>query len=152
VAAERRTSIGTRVSGRAGAWDYNWEAIVQFGHFGDDDIRAWTVATETGVTFFDVLWRPRLALSANIASGDKDPGDGKLQTFNPLFPRGNYFSEDATLGPRNFFNVHRFVTFQLGDAVHGEILLTPMGVWKRPEQSDRVMSRKCDAAQAAARW
>src|SRR3546814_10790221 len=33
-----------------------------------------------------------------------------FRSFNPLFPRGNYFSEAAVLGPRNFFNVHPFMT------------------------------------------
>ena len=55
-------------------------------------------------------WSPRLGLSANIASGDRNPADHDLQTFNPLFPRGNYFSELALLGPRNFFNLHPALT------------------------------------------
>ena len=29
-----------------------------------------------------------------------------------LYPRGNYFNELATLGPRNFFNVHPFLTLK----------------------------------------
>ena len=45
-----------------------------------------------------------------LASGDRNPDDPDLQTFNPLFPRGNYFSELALLGPRNFYNVHPFLT------------------------------------------
>lgn len=135
VAAERRTSVGARLSGKAGAWDYNWEAIGQFGRFGGDDIRAWTVATETGVIFADVPSRPRLGLSANIASGDKNPSDGRLQTFNPLYPRGNYFSEDATLGPRNFFNVHPSLTLQLDDAL---ALTTDVNFFWRLEKTDGV--------------
>ena len=49
-------------------------------------------------------------LSANVASGDRDPQRPRPRTFNPLFPRGNYFSEDATLGPLNFYNTHLFLT------------------------------------------
>ena len=105
VAEETRHSIGARAWGESGAWDWNWEAVFQFGSFGDGDIRAWTLASETGRTWGEVPWRPRLGLSANIASGDDDPDSVDLQTFNPLFPRGNYFSEAAVLGPRNFFNV-----------------------------------------------
>jgi len=110
TARERRHSIGTRFHGAAGGWDWNWEAIYQFGSFGDGSISAWTIASDTGFTFENRPWRPRIALSANIASGDGDPSDADLGTFNPLFPRGNYFSEAAVLGPRNFFNVHPFVT------------------------------------------
>jgi len=110
IAKETRHSLGTRLWGEAGGWDFNWEAIYQFGEFGAGDISAWTVASETAYTWPEILWRPRLALSANIASGDNDPNNDDLGTFNPLFPRGNYFSQAAVLGPRNFFNLHPYVT------------------------------------------
>lgn len=110
TARERRHSIGARFHGEERGWDWNWEAIYQFGSFGEGDISAWTIASETGFTFEHRPWRPRIALSANVASGDGDPADADLGTFNPLFPRGNYFSQAAVLGPRNFFNIHSFVT------------------------------------------
>lgn len=47
-------------------------------------------------------------LSANIASGDDARGDGTLSTFNALYPNASYFSEDAVLGPANFFNIHPY--------------------------------------------
>jgi hypothetical protein len=134
-ARERRISIGARLSGTAGGWDYNWEIVGQFGRFGDAGIRAWTVATETGYTFADLPLKPRVALSANIASGDKSPDDGRLQTFNPLFPRGNYFSEDATLGPRNFVNLHPFLTLQFADDI---ALTTDINLFWRLERGDGV--------------
>ena len=43
----------------------------------------------------------RLGLRAGIASGDKDPEDPNLETVNPLFVRGNYFSEAGFLAPQN---------------------------------------------------
>jgi len=45
-------------------------------------------------------------LKAAIASGDRNPHDDALQTLNPLFPRGTYFTEASLLGPQNFFHVH----------------------------------------------
>jgi Alginate export len=51
-----------------------------------------------------------VGLSTNIASGDREATDPDLETFNPLFPRGSYFSETALLGPRNFFNVQPSLT------------------------------------------
>lgn len=110
TARERRHSIGTRLHGAERNWDWNWEAIYQFGRFGEGNISAWTIASETGFTFEDRPWRPRIALSANIASGDSNPANADLGTFDPLFPRGNYFSQAAVLGPRNFFNIHPFLT------------------------------------------
>lgn len=111
-ADEQRHSFGLRLWGEELGWDWNVEAVYQFGSFGDGDISAWTLASQTGFTFAALPWQPRIALSTNIASGDTDADDADLGTFNPLFPRGNYFSEDAVLGPRNFFNVHPFVTVQ----------------------------------------
>ena len=106
TARELRHTLGLRFFGRRGIWDWNWEAAGQFGSFGDGRIRAWTLASDTGVTLEDLPFAPRFGLLLDIASGDDTPGDGDLGTFNPLFPRGNYFSEAAVLGPRNFFNVN----------------------------------------------
>ncbi len=107
---ETRHTIGTRLWGAHSGWDWNVELAGQAGKFNGGDIRAWTVASEIGRRWSDAPLKPRLALSANIASGDRNAGDRRLGTFNPLFPRGSYFDELALLGPRNFVNLHPFVT------------------------------------------
>jgi hypothetical protein len=99
TASETRHSLGGRLWGKAEGWDYNLESLFQWGHFGSAEIRAWTVASDTGHTWNDAPLQPRLGLRANVASGDDDPNDDALETFNPLYPRGNYFNELATLGP-----------------------------------------------------
>jgi len=104
--SERRHSFGSRLSGQAESWDYNWEFVYQWGTFGSGDIRAWTLATETGYQWRAIDWTPHLGLSVNVASGDKNPDDRDLESFNALYPRGNYFSQAAVLGPRNFYNLH----------------------------------------------
>lgn len=106
VATERRWSLGIRVFGAKRSWDWNWEFAGQGGRFGSTHIRAWSLATDTGYTFAGVSGQPRVAMLLAVASGDKDPLDRRLGTFNPIYPRGNYFGDEATLGPRNFFNVH----------------------------------------------
>ena len=111
-AAERRHTLGMRYFGSQGGWEWNLEPMVQFGRYGNANLRAWTVASETSYTWSHVTLRPSLKLSANVASGDRDPDDPDLETFNPLFPRGNYFSEDAILGPQNFYNAHVFLTLR----------------------------------------
>jgi len=110
---ERRQTLGMRLFGMVDGWHWNWEPMIQFGRFAGADIRAWTVASETGYTWSRVRWQPDLTLSANVASGDRDASDPDLETFNPLFPRGTYFSEDAVLGPLNFYNAHLFFTLHL---------------------------------------
>ena len=103
---EERHTIGTRFFGTAGRWDFNHEAMYQFGNFGAGDINAWSVATDHGCTLTNLWARPRLGLKAAIASGDHSAKSQDLETLNPLFPRGNYFTEASLLGPQNFFDVH----------------------------------------------
>ncbi|MEM9445282.1 MAG: alginate export family protein [Verrucomicrobiota bacterium] len=109
-ANETRHSLGSRLFGKQGAWDWNYEFIYQLGDFGNADISAWTVATINGYTFERLPWSPRVELSMNIASGDDDPNDNELNTFNPLFPKLPYFEEASVLVPQNFFNVDPAVT------------------------------------------
>ncbi|MCM0000122.1 MAG: alginate export family protein [Erythrobacter sp.] len=106
---ERRHSLGLRAHGEAQGWFWDWEAAYQTGRFAGGDIAAWTLATKTGYRWEGRKWQPELMLSANIASGDGDPGDGTLRTFNALYPNASYFSENAVLGPANFFNLHPYL-------------------------------------------
>lgn len=105
---ERRHSLGLRAHGELAGWFWDWEAVYQTGRFASGNIQAWTLATKTGYRWRAAAWQPELMLSANIASGDGDPGDGTLRTFNALFPNASYFSENAVLGPANFFNLHPY--------------------------------------------
>lgn len=111
VADQERYSAGLRSFGETGRIFWNWEAIYQWGQHGDLDISAWTLATNTGYRF-DTVWSPAISLSANIASGDSDNGDQTLGTFDPLYPRGNYFSDAAILGPANFYNLNPYLTLE----------------------------------------
>jgi hypothetical protein len=113
--SEQRHTLGARFSGRAQAWDWDWEAMYQFGEFADGDISAWSIASSTGYTISDTPLSPRLGFKANIISGDDDPSDADLQTFNPLFPKGKYFGELSLLGPENLINLHSTLDLQLGD-------------------------------------
>lgn len=106
---ERRHSLGLHAHGEAAGWFWDWEAVYQTGRFAGGDIAAWTLATKTGYRWQAATWQPELMLSANIASGDKTRGDGRLGTFNALYPNASYFSENAVLGPSNFFNLHPYV-------------------------------------------
>ncbi|MEN1727802.1 MAG: alginate export family protein [Pseudomonadota bacterium] len=111
VADQRRETVGVRHFGERGPWSWNHEVAYQFGRHGDLDIETWTVASITGRQF-EGAWQPELRLSMNVASGDDDPGDGELGTFEALYPRGNYFSEAAVLGPSNFYNIHPQVSIR----------------------------------------
>jgi len=114
TAQEVRHTVGARISRpiateRPGL-DFDYEGLWQFGTFGSVDIQAWTVASETGYRFPTVRLKPRFSVKADISSGDH-PSSRTLGTFNPLFPKGNYFGVLATTGPGpiNFIDVHPHV-------------------------------------------
>jgi hypothetical protein len=107
TAQENRSSLGTRFfSDKNSSFDYDWEAVWQYGNFGTSDINAWTVATNTGYSLKKTKWKPRFGLKANIASGDSSKSDHTLNTFNALFPKGAYFNEAAIIGPANIIDLH----------------------------------------------
>ncbi len=106
TAPELRETVGARLWRRAAPWDYNFEVIYQWGRFGSGPIRAWTFASDSGLTLRTAAWRPRFGLKADITSGDQDPTEPTLQSFNPLFPRGAYFGENQLIGPVNHIDLH----------------------------------------------
>ena len=100
----RRTvySIGNRLHGRCGSWDYETEAAAQFGTYAGDRIRAWMATAGAGYTFADVSWKPRIGLLYDYASGDSNPSDAIHGTFNQLFPLGHaYFGYLDRVGRQN---------------------------------------------------
>jgi hypothetical protein len=111
TAHEVRHSLGVRVSRPVAnehpRWDFDDEALWQLGSFGEANIRAWTVATETGYRIPTIPLKPRFSAKADISSGDH-PATNTLGTFNPLYPKGNYFGVLTTTGPGpiNFIDVH----------------------------------------------
>jgi hypothetical protein len=110
---ELRHSIGLRVFGERRAWDWNFEGVGQWGSFGAVSIRAWTLSSDAGYTFSTLPLSPRLGLKMDAISGDRDPLDGTLGTFNPLFPKLPYFSEANLATPANLLDIQPSVTLSL---------------------------------------
>lgn len=117
TAHEHRHSVGTRLWGNKPPVDYNFEFVYQWGSFGRGDILAWTVASDTGYTLKNILFSPRIGLKADITSGDKNPKNPDLQTFNPLFPKGAYFNETELIGPANLMDLHPSVDLHVTEPV-----------------------------------
>jgi len=89
---ERRYLVDVRLTGSGGGFDWDAEAMAQSGSIGARVIRAWTTEAIVGRTFESVPLSPRVSLQFDAASGDKNPADDRLNTFNPLFPSGYYFT------------------------------------------------------------
>ena len=119
---EIRHTVGSRVFRDQpvpfGSLDWNYEGVLQFGTFeserGHGDILAWGVGTETGYTL-DAPLTPRFSFRANLVSGDNNPDDGNLQTFNPLYPKGKYFGELNPIGPYNLINLQGGLSLRVTD-------------------------------------
>jgi hypothetical protein len=100
IADETRHTIGARIW-RQRAWGYDGEAMFQFGRFGTGDIRAWRVVANGSHIWSGATWKPRVDGVLDIASGDRNPRDPDLQTFNALFQSGTYSGRAQLLGPNN---------------------------------------------------
>lgn len=109
---EIRHSIGTRIWRNDGNWKYDLEALYQFGKLADKTVSAWTASINTSYAFSDTKLKPEIGLKTELISGDRSYDDQKLQTFNPLFPRGAYFGLAALIGPSNLVDVHPSLTLQ----------------------------------------
>ncbi|WP_426328770.1 alginate export family protein [Pedobacter sp. R-06] len=115
IAKEVRHTVATRYWKSGGGFIYNVEAAYQFGSFGNGNINAWTMAIELGYTFEQTRFKPSINLRNDYISGDRKAGDGKLQTFNPLYPKGGYFGFNPLIGPSNLIDLHPYLTLALTD-------------------------------------
>jgi hypothetical protein len=114
---ELRHTLGVRFFGEKSNFDWDVEAFYQFGRYdmstGNGRISAWAVGSNVGYTFDGTPLRPRMGMKANVISGDDNPRDADLQTFNSLFPKRRYFGEMGLLGPYNLIDVHPSLAFQI---------------------------------------
>jgi hypothetical protein len=82
-------TIGTRWVGKLPAgFDYGVEMAVQAGTIATDDVNAWAGHWIGGKTLGGP-WKVRIAEEYNFASGDRNPTDGRRQTFDQLYPTGH---------------------------------------------------------------
>ena len=66
--------------------DYEVEAAGQWGNFRDKAVRAMMAVGIIGYTFDYWKWQPRFGFEFDYGSGDSNPNDNKMTTFDNLFP------------------------------------------------------------------
>ena len=66
-------------------FEYDFEAAFQEGKVRGLDLTAFAVHAHAGYTF-DFAWLPHLGVEYDFGSGDRDPADRKIETFQNLFP------------------------------------------------------------------
>lgn len=111
VSDELRHTLGTRLSKNGVGFIYNLETGYQFGSLGSDHISALAISSEIGYMFKHITGLPTLKLKSDYISGDKSPDDGKLGTFNAMYPNGGYFGMNPQAGPANLISIHPNVTW-----------------------------------------
>jgi hypothetical protein len=80
------STLGFRTVGKLPArLDYNVEMALQRGDLDTNDVTAWAGHWQLRESLTGA-WTPKITGEYNYASGDKDPADGKRQTFDQLYP------------------------------------------------------------------
>lgn len=132
-APERRHSVGVRLFGGRRGWDWNIEGAGQWGSFGEARIRAWTISFDAGFEMSELSLSPRIGLKADAISGDRNPNDSRLETFNPLFPKLPYFSEANLTTPANLLDFQPSLRLSL--STHSSFTMSWNQLWKH-ERAD----------------
>ncbi|MFN0126519.1 MAG: alginate export family protein [Verrucomicrobiales bacterium] len=103
-------TLGTRWKSKAerfGPWDYDAEFAFQTGEVGSRDLTAFASHLGGGYSVpGGGLWKSRFGLEYNFASGDGDPLDGDIETFQNLFPTNHiYYGFIDAFAWQNIHNV-----------------------------------------------
>jgi Alginate export len=91
-------TLGIRLAGKVGGFDYELEPQVQWGRVKNpmrdekDEIRAYGGHVDLGYTF-PIPWEPRVFAAYAYGSGDSDPFDGKYREYH-----GNVFNDNYLVG------------------------------------------------------
>lgn len=107
---EGRNVYDLRYAGKARQFDWDVEAMAQSGRVGAQTVRAWALGSIAGYTYAASPWKLRAGLQFDAASGDRHPGDGRIETFNPLFPNGYYFTLAGDTGYNNLIHLKPSLT------------------------------------------
>ncbi len=119
-------TFGNRFKGKKSDFNYGTEYAVQLGSRAHDDIEAWAFHQELGYTLSKLTWTPRIYGEYNHASGDRNPTDGKSQTFDNLFPTNH-----NKYGFIDFVGLRNINDFMLGISVkpHTRLLFSTDFHW-----------------------
>jgi hypothetical protein len=88
---QTRFTLGGRFWGKTAGFDYEALLAGQWGKWAGDTIQAWACSLTAGYTFADVPWKPRIGAGFDLATGDDNPGDGNVGTFDQVFPLGHAY-------------------------------------------------------------
>ena len=133
---ELRHTLGVRLfSPRQQTIDYDHELMYQLGSYGAGNISAWAVSLNAGYNWLEAKLKPRLGVRADMITGDRNPNDPDLQTFNPLFLNAVYYGWPGTFTAANLMSLTSSVTLTLPS--RSMITLNYIAFW-RQQQEDGI--------------
>ncbi len=144
---EQRDIIDVRFAGASSGVDWDMEAMGQRGRIGDQTVRAWAFGSLIGYTRSDLSWTPRVGLQVDAASGDTNPNDNHLGTFNPLFPNGYYLTLAGYTGYVNFIHLKPSITLHPSRTL--KLLVAGAAQW-RETTADAVYTQPDNAVAGTA--
>ena len=113
---ETRHTVGIRRWGGVGKrFRYNTEINYQFGKFGNKTISAFSIEGDWHYNLINTKTKPDFGIKLDYISGDKNIGDDKLGTFNPLFNNPTYFGLIAQVNAMNMLDIHPTIKLQITD-------------------------------------
>ncbi|RWY47360.1 alginate export family protein [Mucilaginibacter gilvus] len=103
---ERRHTLGASTTLKSGSWSTYSEADLQLGKFNEGNIRAWKVTQGISYEITNLKTKPVFTFQTAMSSGDKNPADKNLETFNPIYPKAIYYGFVDNSGSSNIFLIH----------------------------------------------
>jgi hypothetical protein len=134
-------TLGTRIKAdplKNGGWDYETEMVGQFGKKQGQDLASFAGHWGFGKIWTTHSWKPRLFAEYNFGSGDDNPTDGEINTFQNLFPTNHLFYGYMDLfswqnihNPAISFSVNPTKQLMLKADFHAFMLATTNDFWYR---------------------
>lgn len=87
-------TLGTRWKAdpkKLSGFDYETEMATQFGTLKGKDLASFAGHWGAGYNWLSTAWKPRIGIEYNYATGDSNPADGTVNTFQNLFPTNHPF-------------------------------------------------------------
>lgn len=117
---DHRDTFGLRAYGDVGNFDYDWQGAYQIGSYAGFAVDAFAINTDTGYTFHDVPWKPRIGTHLDIASGGADKATATLRTYQPMYPNTYFYAPNNEFAPTNFYDVAPRIRIEPLPAVSAE--------------------------------